>query len=305
MEKILIIEDSMVQAAQLKTILSDEYEVTIEQQAKQGLEEARSGAYSLILLDVIMPDMDGFMLLKKLQEKDSTRHIPVIMITSLSNIENEQLGLTLGAVDYIAKPFHPLIVKARVNTHIKLYQYRRQIEDQSMTDPLTGVANRRRHDRYAAIKWQDAGRLQVPLSICMFDIDKFKIYNDSFGHPAGDKVIASVAKAASGCLRRTTDFFARYGGEEFVAVMLGDDADKAFEHFIAIRQAIEDLHIPHNPAVSPWVTVSVGGVTAVPQPEHSYDTWLQIADTMLYDAKRFGRNQVVWTDETLKQRREK
>lgn len=305
MEKILIIEDSMVQASQLKTILSDEYDVTIEQQAEQGLEEACSGIYSLILLDVIMPGMDGFMLLKKLQEQDETRHIPVIMITSLSDIENEQLGLTLGAVDYIVKPFHPLIVKARVNTHIKLYQYRRQIEDQSMTDPLTGVANRRRHDRYTTIKWQDAGRLQVPLSICMFDIDKFKVYNDTFGHPAGDKVIASVAKAASACLRRTTDFFARYGGEEFVAVMLGDDADKAFQHFVHIRQAIEDMHIPHNPSASPWVTVSVGGVTVIPQREHAYDTWLQIADTMLYDAKRFGRNQVVWTDEAMHQRREK
>ena len=305
MEKILIIEDSMVQASQLKAILSDDYDVTIEQEAQQGFEAASSGIYSLILLDVIMPGMDGFMLLKKLQEQDETRHIPVIMITSLSAIENEQLGLTLGAVDYIIKPFHPVIVKARVNTHIKLYQYRRQIEDQSMTDPLTGVANRRRHDRYAAIKWQDAGRLQVPLSICMFDIDKFKVYNDTFGHPAGDKVIASVAKAASGCLRRTTDFFARYGGEEFVAVLLGDDADSAFDHFIHIRQAIEDLHIPHSPSVSPWVTVSIGGVTVIPQREHSYDTWLQIADTMLYDAKRFGRNQVVWTDEAMHQRREK
>ena len=174
-----------------------------------------------------------------------------------------------------------------------------------MTDPLTGVANRRRHDRYTTIKWQDAGRLQVPLTICMFDIDKFKVYNDSFGHPAGDKVIARVAKTISGCLRRTTDFFARYGGEEFVAVLLGDDADSAFEHLVHIRQEIENLHIPHNPAVSPWVTVSIGGVTVVPQPDQSYDTWLQIADTMLYDAKRFGRNQVVWTDEAMHQRREK
>ena len=139
----------------------------------------------------------------------------------------------------------------------------------------------------------------------MFDIDKFKIYNDTFGHPAGDKVIASVAKTASSCLRRTTDFFARYGGEEFVAVLLGDDADSAFEHFVHIRHAIEDLHIPHSPSASPWVTVSIGGVTVIPQREHSYDTWLQIADTMLYDAKRYGRNQVVWTDGALHQRREK
>ncbi len=305
MEKILIVDDSMVQAAQLKSILAPEYEVSIAQRAEEGLEQAGTGGYSLILLDVIMPGMDGFMLLKKLQEEDATRHIPVILITSLADIEHEQHGLVLGAVDYIVKPFHPLIVKARVNTHIKLYQYRKQVEDQSMTDQLTGVANRRRHDRYSVVKWQEASRLHVALSICMFDIDKFKVYNDSFGHPAGDKVIAAVAKTASNHLRRSTDFFARYGGEEFVAVLMGDEAERAFGHLKKIRQAVEDMHIPHNPSVSPWVTVSVGGITVIPRREQSYDTYLKIADTMLYDAKRLGRNQVVWADEAMNQWREK
>ena len=193
-EKVLIVDDSLVQAAQLRSILDEEYEVTIVNTAEEGLSQACSGDYSLLLLDVIMPSTDGFALLKQLQEEAITKHIPVILITSLAAIEHEQRGLTLGAVDYIVKPFHPLIVKARVNTHIKLYQYRKQVEAQSMTDQLTGVPNRRRHDRYSAIKWQEATRLQVPFSVCMFDIDKFKMYNDTFGHPAGDKVITSVAK---------------------------------------------------------------------------------------------------------------
>ena len=214
MEKVLIVDDSIVQAAQLKSILDDDYDVTAVHTAADGLSQASSGEYSLILLDVIMPDMDGFDLLKKLQEELITQHIPVILITGLAAIEHEQRGLTLGAVDYIVKPFHPLIVKARVDTHIKLYQYRKQIEAQSMTDQLTGVANRRRHDELSAAKWQEAIRLHVPFSICMFDIDKFKVYNDTFGHPAGDKVIAAVAKTAAARLRRKTDFFARYGGEE-------------------------------------------------------------------------------------------
>ena len=250
MEKVLIVDDSIVQAAQLKSILDDDYDVTAVHTAADGLSQASSGEYSLILLDVIMPDMDGFDLLKKLQEELITQHIPVILITGLAAIEHEQRGLTLGAVDYIVKPFHPLIVKARVDTHIKLYQYRKQIEAQSMTDQLTGVANRRRHDELSAAKWQEAIRLHVPFSICMFDIDKFKVYNDTFGHPAGDKVIAAVAKTAAARLRRKTDFFARYGGEEFVAFMVGEEADKAFEHLRAIRQAVEDLHIPHSPEVS-------------------------------------------------------
>lgn len=305
MEKVLIVDDSLLQAAQLKSILEDEYDVTTVQTAAEGLSQATTGDYSLILLDVVMPEMDGFMLLKKLQEEVFTQHLPVILITSLTAIEHEQRGLMLGAVDYIAKPFHPLIVKARVNTHIKLYQYRKQVEYQSMTDQLTGVANRRKHDRISVVKWQEAVRLKVPFSICMFDIDKFKVYNDTFGHPAGDKVISSVAKTAASFLRRNTDFFARYGGEEFVAFSMGDNAETAFGHLKKIRQAVEDLHIPHNPSTSQWVTISIGGVTVIPQMDSSYDAYLKIADTMLYDAKRFGRNRVVWANESLKQLREK
>lgn len=305
MEKVLIVDDSLVQAAQLKSILEDDYDVTTVHTAAEGLSAASSDEFSLILLDVVMPDMDGFMLLKKLQDELITRHIPVILITSLADIENEQRGLTLGAVDYIVKPFHPLIVKARVNTHIKLYQYRKQVEYQSMTDQLTGVANRRKHDRISVVKWQEAVRLKVPFSICMFDIDKFKVYNDTFGHPAGDKVISSVAKTAASFLRRNTDFFARYGGGEVVAFSMGDNAETAFGHLKKIRQAVEDLHIPHNPSTSQWVTISIGGVTVIPQMDSSYDAYLKIADTMLYDAKRFGRNRVVWANESLKQLREK
>ena len=305
MEKVLIVDDSIVQAAQLKSILDDDYDVTAVHTAADGLSQASSGEYSLILLDVIMPDMDGFDLLKKLQEELITQHIPVILITGLAAIEHEQRGLTLGAVDYIVKPFHPLIVKARVDTHIKLYQYRKQIEAQSMTDQLTGVANRRRHDELSAAKWQEAVRLHVPFSICMFDIDKFKVYNDTFGHPAGDKVIAAVAKTVASRLHRTTDFFARYGGEEFVAISMGDPGEKIFRYLNKIRQAVEDLRIAHDPSVAEWVTVSVGGVTIVPTMETPYSVYLKIADTMLYDAKKHGRNQVVWADEGMKQLWEK
>ena len=182
MEKILIVDDSLLQAAQLKKFWKTDYDITLTHTADEGLALAGSGDYSLILLDVIMPGMDGFTLLKKLQEEVITQSVPVILITSLSDIENEERGLKLGAVDYITKPFHPLIVRARVNTHIKLYKYRKQVEYQSMTDQLTGIANRRRHDLYSIMKWKEATRLQIPFSICMFDIDHFKAYNDTYGH---------------------------------------------------------------------------------------------------------------------------
>ena len=230
MEKILIVDDSVTQAAKLKSILEDEYEVTVAQTAIEGLSFASTGKFSLILLDVVMPEMDGFMLLKKLQEEIITQSVPVILITSLSDIENEQHGFMLGAVDYITKPFHPVIVKARVNTHVKLYGYRKQVEEQSMTDQLTGIANRRQYDLYSVAKWKEAARLQVPFSIFMFDIDHFKAYNDTFGHPAGDKVIELVAKTISHHLRRTMDFVARYGGEEFIAIILGGTPQNIFGH---------------------------------------------------------------------------
>lgn len=305
MEKILIVDDSILQASKLKSILEEEYDITVAHSPEAGLNLAREGHFSLILLDVVMPGMDGFTLLKKLQEEIITQNVPVILITSLADVQNEQTGLILGAVDYIIKPFNPLIVKARVNTHVKLYSYRKQIEYQSMTDQLTGVANRRQYDLHSVQKWKECLRLKLPFSVCMLDIDRFKVYNDTFGHPAGDKVIASVAKCVSSHLRRSTDFFARYGGEEFVALLVGDGSDKSFNHFKAVRQAVEDLHIPHDPSVAPWVTVSVGGVTVVPNEDLHYDSVLKMADTMLYDAKKGGRNRVVWVTENMKQLREK
>ena len=305
MEKILIVDDSLLQAIQLKTIIEDEYDVTIVQTAEDGLRRAHGEDFSLILLDVVMPEMDGFTLLRKLQEELVTQNVPVILITSLADAVSEQRGLVLGAVDYITKPYISLIVKARVDTHIKLYRYRRKIEEISMTDQLTGIANRRRYDHYSLAKWHEATRLQVPFSIFMFDIDHFKVYNDTFGHPAGDKVIAAVAKTISSHLKRSTDFVARYGGEEFVAISMGEPSKKMFEYLQKVRQTIEDLHIPHSPTVSEWVTVSIGGVTMIPKTGSAYDVYLKIADAMLYDAKKGGRNRVVWADEQLKQKFEK
>jgi diguanylate cyclase (GGDEF)-like protein len=304
-EKILIVDDSRLQAAQLKSILEEEYDITIAQTAEDGLRLASIGNFSLILLDVIMPGMDGFTLLKRLQEEVIVQSVPVILITSLTDEESEQRGLTLGAVDYITKPFRPLIVKARVDTHIKLYKYRKQVEHQSRTDQLTGVANRWQHDRYSILKWKEAARLHVPFSICMFDIDRFKAFNDTFGHPAGDKVIISVSKIIDSHLQRTTDFLARYGGEEFVAFLMGDPSEKAFAHLQTIRKAVENSHIPHAPAVADWVTISIGGVTVIPQMNESYQSVLKVADNMLYEAKSSGRNRVIWMDENKKQLFEK
>ena len=305
MEKILVIDDSPVQSEFLCSILKDDYEMTACHTAQEGLEAARRGSFSLILLDVVMPGMDGFMLLQELKSADLTKYVPVILITSLADVQYEERGLLLGAVDYVTKPFSPVIIKARVNTHIQLYQYQMQFKEQAMVDELTGVANRRRYEGESMARWREAIRFELPFSVCMFDIDKFKMYNDMFGHPAGDQVIAGVAKTASAFFQRSTDLFARYGGEEFVAVFVGSDAQPAYEFMKSVRQAVEDLHIPHDPSVSQWVTISAGGVTIVPKAEDKFDTYLKLADAMLYDAKRFGRNMVVWSNQNREQWRER
>ncbi len=305
MDKILVIDDSPVQTEFLSSILRSDYDITAYHTAEEGLRAAKEGGFSLILLDVVMPEMDGFTLLKELKGTELTRFIPVILLTSLADIQYEERGLLLGAVDYVTKPFSPVIIKARVNTHIQLYHYQMQFRRQAMVDELTGVANRRRYEEECPVRWREAIRFELPFSICMFDIDKFKLYNDTFGHPAGDKVIAAVAKAAAGYFHRSTDLFARYGGEEFVALFLGSDGRTAFEFLQTVRQAVENLRIQHSSPVNPWVTISVGGVTVVPTPHDRPEEFLKRADAMLYDAKRFGRNMVVWCDENLRQFRER
>lgn len=305
MEKILVIDDSIVQSAQLKAILEDEYEVDVAQTAEEGLRLVAVHDYSLILLDAVMPEMDGFVLLEKLQEEISTRSIPVIMITSLSDVVFEQQGLALGAVDYITKPFTPVIVRARVNTHVKLYGLRRKAERECVTDQLTGIANQRSYELYSTAMWQEATRLKVPFSVCMIDVDHFKAYRDHFGSKAGNRVLSAVADTLSSHLHRATDFFARFGGDEFVVITLGDGVDRVFEHMKEIRHAVEELHIPQDPSVAGRVTVSVGGVTVLPMPNQLYITHLKIAETMLHDAKKQGRNRVVWAGEGMRQLLEK
>ncbi|MCI9337100.1 MAG: diguanylate cyclase [Lachnospiraceae bacterium] len=309
MDKILIIEDSRAQAEYLKSILTADYEVTICLTGEEGFRKAKGEAFSLIFLDIILPDVDGFTLLRRFQDTALTRRTPVILVSGLSDVQHEEKGLTLGAVDYITKPFSPITVRARANIHIKLHHYQMQFMQMATVDQLTGVANRRRYEDESILKWREATRLKLFLSVCMFDIDKFKVYNDTFGHPAGDKVIAAVARTASAFLQRSTDFFGRYGGEEFVAILIGNEARAAFDFLKSIRQAVEDLHIPHAPSVSPWVTISIGGVTLLPKDGDSYEYYLEIADNMLYKAKHSGRNMVVWSDsgreEWLEEGREK
>lgn len=298
MQKILIIDGNQEETELLKAILEEEYDIMAVHTAEKGFACAETGKYSLILLDAALSDREDFSILKELQAKIMPWHIPVILVMDKMDVKKQEQGLALGAADYIVRPVYPLVVKARACTQISLYQYRKNEEKQSaMVDALTGVASKQRYELNSALKWQEAVRLNVPVSICIFDIDKFRTYNERYGYPAGDKVLVSVAETASSCLKRSTDLFARYGGDKFVAVILGGDGNTVFDHVKKILLAVEKLHIPHWDSASRWVTISIGGVTVIPRVSDSYDTYFKTAENMLSVAKKSGRDQAIWKNE--------
>jgi diguanylate cyclase (GGDEF)-like protein len=305
MQKVLIIDENKEETELLKAILEEDYDVVTSSDAKEGIALAETGKHSLIFLNTGFSDTEEFTVLKELQGKIMPWHIPVILLMDKEDAEKGERGLSLGAADYIVKPAYPIVVKARAHTHVSLYQYKKKEECQSaMVDSLTGVASKQRYELNGTLKWQEAVRLNVPISICMIDLDKFRTYNERYGFPAGDKVLASVAGEASAALKRSTDFFARYDGDKFIALILGGEGSVVFEHLKKIRQSVEKLHIPHWDSVSEWITVSVGGVTVVPQIGDSYETYFEMAQNMLAEAKKSGRNQIVWIDEKKEQLKE-
>lgn len=296
MNKILIIDDSLLQSKMLNRILQNHYETMIIHQSLESLETAAQFQPSLILLDVIMPEKNGFEVLADLKHDERTKVIPVILITSLSDMGNEEKGLKLGAVDYIIKPFNGPIVMARIQTHIKLYNYQKAIEQLAMLDPLTGLFNRRAYEERGRIQWDNALKRQCYLSIAMLDIDYFKQYNDNYGHPAGDVLLKEIAAILSKHINTGHGLAARYGGEEFLFLMPQLNAREAFLICEAIRKEIETMGITNilpTGACRP-LTVSIGGVTLVPRIGLILEECVEEADIMLYKAKNSGKNLVLW-----------
>lgn len=292
---LLIVDDEKHNRTLLTELLQDDYQIILAKNGVQALKKARERSPDLILLDVLMPEMDGLAVIRALKAGDATRHIPVIFVSALDSILDEERGLELGAVDYITKPFHPPIVRVRVRNHLQSVHQRRLLEQLAMIDSLTEIPNRRRYTEVYKLEWRRCLRNSKALSLIIVDVDHFKIYNDTYGHAAGDLVLKRVAKAIQSALKRPADFVARYGGEEFVVVLPEIDAEFAQQVAEAIRAAVQALAIAFpESATSPWVTVSLGGASWLPR-HNEVDTELfGRADQCLYDAKRSGRNQVRW-----------
>ncbi len=295
MQKVQVADDDAVNREVLGELLKPEYTVLLAKNGAQTLERAARHQPDLILLDVMMPDMDGYEVLRRLRADPQTEHIAVIFISGLDRPEDEATGLKMGAADYITKPFNQTVVMARVALHLQVVRQRRMLERLANIDGLTELANRRRFDEVYELEWQRARRSSRPLSLAMLDIDAFKQYNDRYGHPAGDRALRSVARAAAAAMRRPADLAARYGGEEIVLLLPETDVVAAGQVVAQLREAIAALGIAHEASsVSSVLTVSVGGATLDPDSQESPAALFEAADAQLYRAKQGGRNRISW-----------
>lgn len=292
---VMIVDDTPANIRVLAEALRSEYRVRVATSGKEALELiAHLGAPDLILLDVMMPDMDGYEVCRRLKANTATRNVPIIFVTARSDAIDEESGLRLGAVDYIVKPFHLPIVTARVRNHLKLKQKTDLLESLVMLDGLTGIPNRRRFDQTLDDEWLRARRDGTPIATIIADIDHFKEYNDHFGHAAGDHCLTKIAAALEKTLNRAGDLVARYGGEEFVAILPDTDEHGAREVAERFLKAIEALALP-NPlsTVADHVTISIGFASATPRDSHGAIDLLEQADQRLYQAKALGKNRIV------------
>jgi diguanylate cyclase (GGDEF)-like protein len=290
---ILLVDDAAANLEALNAVLGADYELVFATSGQEAIDLAREQLPDLILLDVMMSGMNGYQVCRKLKDDDQTRGIPVIFVTSMDHEEDEAAGLDAGAIDYLAKPIRASIVKARVRNHLELKRARDLLESLSITDTLTGLANRRQFDAVLEAETRRAIRSMTHVGLLMCDLDHFKAYNDYYGHPAGDWCLAEVGKVFRDVFRRAGDLAARYGGEEFAVILPGATPPDAWMMGEKIRQAVEARRLPHQRgSASTWVTLSVGVASMVITAESSASWLVQRADVALYASKKAGRNRV-------------
>jgi diguanylate cyclase (GGDEF)-like protein len=292
--RVLIIDDVPNNIEVLGEALSQDYDVRFACSGQEGLTIAMADPPDVILLDVVMPEMDGFEVCRRLKDLDDVQNIPVIFVTARDAEEDQGIGLSLGAVDYITKPFNPALVRMRVRNHAESKRRADLLASLAMIDGLTHLPNRRRFDEQLELEWKRCQRDSLPLSLLLMDIDDFKGFNDRFGHGEGDACLQRVADALAKAILRPTDLLARYGGEEFVALLPDTGADGAWQVGERLRVAVEALGIPHAPAgTGRVVTLSVGCATRDRDSQAATpEILLKAADEQLYVAKRDGRNRV-------------
>ncbi len=296
--KLLVVDDQTINIQVIHQIFSADCQVFMATSGLQALAICKDNPPDLVLLDVVMPDMDGFEVCAKLQANEATKNIPVIFVTAHSDASQETLGLATGAVDFISKPVNPAVVRARVKTHLTLKFQADLLRQLVFLDGLTGVYNRRHFDQQLAKEWARATRNDSALSLILVDVDYFKHFNDLYGHQSGDDCLKSIALALKTTLRRPADMVARYGGEEFVCVLPDTPFKEAMDFAQHLEAVIRAIEIPHADSdISPFVTISLGVASRVESDSAGNKTinnqvdLVSLADARLYRAKSRGRGQ--------------
>jgi len=241
-----------------------------------------------------MPGLDGYEVCRRLKSNPATSGIPVVFVTARFSVDDQVKGLEAGAIDFITKPAHELVVLARVRAHVALKRQADYMREQALTDPLTGIANRRCFDERLDTEWRRCRRNRAPVALIMIDIDRFKQYNDSYGHVSGDRCLVQVSTAMKASVRRAADLLCRYGGEEFACLLPETGLESALARAQELARSVERLQITHaNSPNAGVVTVSCGAASLVPVSDFEPQELVRRADAMLYAAKLAGRNRVM------------
>jgi two-component system chemotaxis family response regulator WspR len=313
--RVLLVDDQLIIIEAVRRMLAGHPD--IEFHAVSDPHAARAAALRLhptvILQDLVMPNSDGFQLIRTYKEDEALRGVPVLVLSTKDEAKLKAHAFAVGANDYLVKLPDQLELVARIRHHSAGYisalqrdaAYRslrasqeelahanEELRKLAALDGLTGIANRRRFDEAAHVEWQRGRRHHSPLALLLCDVDHFKRYNDHLGHPAGDLCLKKVAAVLTNHLKRPADLAARYGGEEFALLLPDTDLAGALRVGEACRSSLEQLVLPHPGAPCGHVTMSMGVACLVPGEDDTLETLIARADAALYDAKRDGRNRV-------------
>jgi diguanylate cyclase (GGDEF)-like protein len=291
--KLLLVDDQPINIQVMYQAFAGDYQVFMATNGAQALNICKENPPDLILLDVVMPGMDGFAVCRQLKADDATRNIPVMFVTAHTDTAQETHGLSLGAVDFIAKPVNPSVVRARVKTHLTLKFQSDLLRKLVFLDGLSGVFNRRYFDQQLPTEWARSVRSNAPLSLIMLDVDCFKRFNDRYGHQCGDDCLRQIAVALKAALKRPADLVARYGGEEFTCILPDTPFDDAMALANELERKVRALGIAHeDSSVDKVITISVGLATRTVDSVGDASALLGLSDTQLYLAKDTGRGRV-------------
>jgi len=290
---LLVVDDENTNLKILTHILGQDYAIYTATNGVSAIEKAKEYVPDLILLDILMPEMDGYQIFSEIKKSEGIGKIPVIFITGLDSDEDEEKGLSMNAVDYITKPFSPTTVKLRVRNQIQIINQLRTIERLSMMDQLTSIPNRRNFDERLKMEWKQAVREHTHISMLMMDLDRFKTINDKYGHMQGDSVLQTVSSIIPQLFKRPGDFIARWGGEEFVVLLPNTGIEGALDMAERIRSEVEKTSMPSIDGSEINVTISIGVSSIAPTLGCSVDAFISSSDKALYAAKQAGRNKVI------------